>query len=239
MIEVRRRKRGISYAQKWFSRDARFRDSFRLVAYFQYRGGTPPGLFVRHPFSTVLIDLQREPEVIQADMHRNVRAEIRRADGEGISWEKGLAEDVFVEFHNSFARERGIMGIDVSQLRSFGSALLLTRATKGERTLAQHAYVVDPVESRARFLYSSSGRFEGTDSALVGRANRWCHWKDMIHLRSLGIRTYDLGGIAVGAGAEAVSGINDFKLRFGGATVREDHWFSLPYHLATLSGARQ
>jgi hypothetical protein len=95
---------------------------------------------------------------------------------------------------------------------------------------------VDPAESRARFLYSSSGRFEGSNSALVGRANRWCHWKDMLHLREHGIRTYDLGGIAVGAEAAAVSGINDFKIRFGGTTVREDHWLSPLFALAMLAG---
>jgi len=80
--------------------------------------------------------------------------------------------------------------------------------------------------------------FEGQNSALVGRANRWCHWKDMLYLREQGIRTYDMGGIAVGAEAAAVSGINDFKIRFGGTTVREDHWLSPLYYLASIAGAK-
>jgi lipid II:glycine glycyltransferase (peptidoglycan interpeptide bridge formation enzyme) len=60
----------------------------------------------------------------------------------------------------------------------------------------------------------------------------------MLYLRELGIRTYDMGGIAVGAEAAEVSGINDFKIRFGGTMVREDHWISPLYALATLAGVK-
>jgi hypothetical protein len=239
MTEIRRRRHGVGYAQKWFARRASARDTFRLVAYLQFLGKRPNGPFVRRHFSTVLIDLDREPGTIMAEMHRNVRAEIRRADGEGIAWEQGVDLSEFEAFHDAFAREKGIEGVDLSRLRSFGAALLLTRAVLDGKTLAQHAYIVDQGESRARFLYSSSGRFEGASSALAGRANRWCHWKDMLHLRERGIRTYDLGGIASGtAVAEERAGIDEFKMRFGGAVVREDHWLSPLYALAGVLGVR-
>jgi hypothetical protein len=239
MTEIRRRRHGVGYAQKWFARRAAVHDALGVVAYLQFLGKRPSGPFVRRQFSTVLIDLGREPDAIMADMHRNVRAEIRRADGEGISWEFGIDATEFESFHAAFAREKGIEGVDLSRLKSFGTALFLSRATQGGKTLAQHAYIVDQGESRARFLYSSSGRFEGANSALVGRANRWCHWRDMLHLRERGIRTYDMGGIASGtAAAEERAGIDEFKMRFGGAVVREDHWFSPLYVLAGFLGAR-
>jgi hypothetical protein len=168
-------------------------------------------------------------------MHKNVRYEIRRADGEGLAWETGVGLASFAEYHDAFARDKGFHGVGPARLESFGHALVLTRALKDGRTLSQHAYVVDREEGRARFLYSSSGRFEGSDTALVGRANRWCHWQDMLHLRGLGIRTYDLGGIAEGVDDPALLGINDFKQRFGGKTVREDHWLSPLYALATYA----
>jgi lipid II:glycine glycyltransferase (peptidoglycan interpeptide bridge formation enzyme) len=60
----------------------------------------------------------------------------------------------------------------------------------------------------------------------------------MLHLRERGIRTYDFGGIAVGAEAAARRGINDFKVGFGGRVVREDHWLSPLYALASAIGAR-
>jgi hypothetical protein len=239
MTEIRRRRRGVGYVQKWFARQASARDALRLVAYLQFLGKRPSGPFVRRPFSTVLIDLDREPDTIMADMHRNVRAEIRRAEGEGISWERGINPAEFEAFHGAFAREKGIEGVDLWRLKSFGAALLLTRASREGKTLAQHAYIVDEGESRARFLYSSSGRFEVANPALVGRANRWCHWKDMLHLRERGIHTYDLGGIASGtAAAEERAGIDEFKMRFGGVVAREDPWLSPLYALASLLGAR-
>ena len=237
MTEIKRSRHGLRYAQKWFARRASTRDALGVVAYLQFLGTRPSGPFVRRQFSTVLIDLHREPDAIMADMHRNVRAEIRRAEGEGISWEQGVDTAEFAAFHGAFAREKGIEGFDLQRLRSFGASLFLTRAVLHGKTLAQHAYIVDSAESRARFLYSSSGRFEGANSALVGRANRWCHWKDMLCLRDRGIRTYDLGGIASGtADAEERAGIDEFKLRFGGAVVREDHLLSPLYALARVLG---
>ena len=238
MTEVRRSKRGIGYTQRWFARMAHHADVFGFVAYYQFLGDRPPLLFLRRPFTTVLIDLTRDPDAIQADMHRNVRYEIRRADSEGLVWHLGLDPADFVSFHDSFASEKGIAGVDRVRLESFGKSLLLSRVIGQGTTLAQHAYVVDMTEGRARFLYSSSGRFGSTDAALAGRANRWCHWKDMLHLRGLGIRTYDLGGIAPGSVQPSVSGINEFKLRFGGKVVREDHWLSPLYSLASLAGVQ-
>ncbi len=237
MIDVRRRRHGIPYAQKWFARSVRRADLFGFIAYYQYLGDRAPALFTRRTFSTILIDICREPEAILGDMHRNVRYEIRRADTENLEWEAGVDLAVFASFHEAFVSKRAIHGVDEERLLSFGSSLLLSRSSRDGRTLAQHAYIVDPAESRARFLYSSSGRFLDGDSALAGRANRWCHWKDMLHLRGLGVRTYDLGGIATGSVDPALAGINEFKLRFGGTVVREDHWLSPLYLLASLLGS--
>jgi hypothetical protein len=234
MITVRRRSAGLPYSQKWFARATSPADALRVVAYYQYLGEGRPLFLIRQPFTTMHIDLAQDPDAITAGMHRNVRAEIRRADGDGVSWEAGFDHSDFARFHSSFARERGIEGVEIGQLQSFGAALLLTRVLSEGKTLAQHAYVVDTVERRARFLYSSSGRFEDTRGALVGRANRWCHWKDMMHLRAMGIRTYDMGGIAVGELTADVAGVNEFKVRFGGTIVREDHWVSPLFALARM-----
>jgi len=233
MIAVSRSKRGLPYVQKWFAREVRAADRFSLVAYFQYLGDRPPALFFKRPFVTLLVDLGMGPEAILAGMHRNVRNEIRRAENEGIAWEERIDTAGFLDFHGRFSREKGIDAVTESQLSSFGDAIFLTRVSREDRVLAQHAYVVDREERRARFLYSSSGRFDGADSALVGRANRWGHWKDMLHFHRLGMETYDLGGIAIDPEDPALRGINEFKSKLGGRTVREDHWFSAPYVLAT------
>jgi hypothetical protein len=238
MIVVRRTMHGLPYVQKWFARSRVAPDAFGFAAYYQFLGASPPLLFVRKPFTTIHIDLQKDPDAIQADMQKTVRYKIRRAENEGLHWEAGVAPADFAGFHDAFASEKGIEGIDLQRIDSFGPALILTRATQDGRTLAQHAHLVDRRESRARLVYSSSGRFEGMDPALAGRANRWCHWKDMMHFRQMGIRTYDMGGVAPRTRDRSLTGINDFKKGFGGTEIREDHWLSPLYYLASLAGAR-
>jgi hypothetical protein len=206
------------------------------VAYFQYLGERPPRLFFRKPFTTLLIDITREPDTILAEMQKTVRYKIRRADGEGLTWETGVDAREFVAFHEAFAKGKGIEGIDLPRIRSFGDALVLTRVAREGTVLAQHAHLLDASEGRARLVLSSSGRFEGGDPALIGRANRWCHWKDILEFRQRGIRTYDLGGFAPETTDPTLTGINDFKLGFGGRQVLESHWFSPLYALAMKLG---
>ena len=236
MINVRRSLRGIPYSQKWFARKVSSRDLLELVVYYQYLGGKTPPLFFRRSFSAAQIDLDREPEVIQADMQKNVRYKIRRAEKDGLRWEVGVNPGDFVSFHDSFAQKKGIEGVDLARIKSFGSAILLSHAVHDGRVLVQHAHLVDEREYRARMLYSSSARFDAEDAALVGRANCWCHWKEMLYFRERGIRTYDLGGIAMNVHDRVLEGINEFKLGFGGKIVQEDHWLSPFYFLASLAG---
>jgi hypothetical protein len=232
MTEIKRRKHGFGYTQKWFARRATSRDALRFVAYLQFQGNRPLGPFVRRSFSTVLIDLGREPDAIMADMQKNVRYKIRRAENDDLSWEAGVDEREFLGFHEAFAKDKGIEGVELSRIRSLGSALHITRVRRNGQVLVQHAYLVDGEEGRSRQLFSATGRFENTDSALIGRANRWCHWKDMLYFKDLGVTTFDLGGIKPDTHDRTIEGINEFKQGFGGKLVCEDHWLSPLYALA-------
>jgi hypothetical protein len=236
MVEVRRKRHGLSYTQKWFAREAGAGELGRFVVYYQYLGETPPRRFVRRPYSTAVVDLSHGSDAILEGMNKHTRHHVRRAEQDGLSWERDVPAEEFAAFHAAFAREKGIEGVDERRLASYGEHILLTRVRREGRVLAQHAYIVDRDEKRARFLYSSSGRFEGEGAAVVGRANRWCHWKDMLWLQDSGIVSYDLGGIAEGATDPALVGINEFKFELGGVLVREDHWLSPLYALVGRLG---
>jgi hypothetical protein len=238
MILVKRSLRGIPYVQKWFARDSSPGDVFGVAIYYQFLGARRPAFFFRQAFSAAQIDLAREEEAVLADMQKNVRYKIRRAEKDGLAWEMGVDPKDFADFHEAFTHKKGIEGVDLSRLESFGTSLVLSRVVLGTQVLAQHAHIVDAGESRARMLFSSSARFDGVDASLVGRANCWCHWKEMAHFRGLGIRTYDLGGIATNTTDRTLAGINEFKLGFGGSVVREDHWLSPLYFAASFAGAR-
>ena len=65
---------------------------------------------------------------------------------------------------------------------------------------------------------SSAG--EGEDRALVGRANRWLHWQDMLRFKRMGMKRYDWGGLFEDESVPERAGLNRFKKDFGGQPVR-------------------
>jgi lipid II:glycine glycyltransferase (peptidoglycan interpeptide bridge formation enzyme) len=55
----------------------------------------------------------------------------------------------------------------------------------------------------------------------IGRANRLLHWYEILTLKSLGFRLYDLGGIPLDSSDAAKNSIAQFKLEFGGTPLVE------------------
>ena len=141
MILVKRRLRGIPYVQKWFAHESAPADSFSVAIYYQYLGARRPAFFLRQSFSAVQIDLSREEEAVLADMQKNVRYKIRRAEKDDLRWEVGVAPKDFADFHEAFAHKKGIEGVDPGRLESFGASLVLSRVALGPQVLAQHAHL--------------------------------------------------------------------------------------------------
>jgi len=54
---------------------------------------------------------------------------------------------------------------------------------------------------------------------LVGRANRWLHWRDMLCFKEAGVQCYDWGGMFEDESTPERAGINRFKRDFGGQPV--------------------
>jgi lipid II:glycine glycyltransferase (peptidoglycan interpeptide bridge formation enzyme) len=55
---------------------------------------------------------------------------------------------------------------------------------------------------------------------LIGRANRWLHWQDMLRLKQMGLERYDWGGLFEDDSTPERAGINSFKKHFGGRQER-------------------
>ena len=55
----------------------------------------------------------------------------------------------------------------------------------------------------------------------IGRANRLLHWYEILTLKNLGFKLYDLGGIPLDSSDEAKNAIARFKLEFGGKLLVE------------------
>jgi hypothetical protein len=97
---------------------------------------------------------------------------------------------------------------------------VLTSASRNGEALVWHAYVMCGEAARLQYSGSCFRTRESDYRALVGRANRWLHWKDMLRFRRMGMKRYDWGGLFEDESAPERAGINKFKKGFGGREER-------------------
>lgn len=221
------RSRWLTTAQLWFDEPLGDRKA-DVIQYMQR--SQPLGGARCTEFHTILIDLSQSPEVLLSRMTKDTRYEIRRAgDKDGIthaSWASDSAEALprFCEFFDRFAASKHLPPANgrYLSLLAEGGQLDLSCARDAEgRELVWHAYYRGA--TRVRLMHSASLFREAADNAfrnLVGRANRYLHWQDMLRFRNEGIRIYDLGGWYAGQTDEEKLRINKFKEEFGGGRVR-------------------
>jgi hypothetical protein len=180
-------------------------------------------------YDTLLVDLSRSEDDLLAEMRKDTRYEIRRAaDKDSVSHQMidardSIAVEQFATAYDQFARSKGLAPINRRVLAGYarGSALALSQVSRQDgETLVWHAYLLG--QKRARLLHSAS-IFRDVDDkdmrALVGRANRLHHFRDMLHFKAIGLTEYDLGGWNKDTEDEEVQRVNRFKESFGGKHV--------------------
>jgi len=178
-------------------------------------------------FHTLRTDLTRPVDEIIATFDATCRHEIRRAGRRDEFYYEVIPEpidrlDEFITFYDKFARQKGISSIDRYWLGRAAAAhhLILSHAARDSEQLVWHAYLC--IGATACLMCSAS-LFRGKDSAfrsLVGRANRWLHWQDMLYFKRAGVRYYDWGGMFRDESTADCAGINQFKRMFGGRSMQ-------------------
>lgn len=181
------------------------------------------------PFSTVLIDLRLDEEQIFAAFKKEARQEIRRCEKDGVrheAWQNPDAQqlDEYCRFYDEFAATKNLPLAPRKKLAEYAAAgkLMLTRAVHEDKVLLWHSFVL--TSRRCRGLQSASHTRLVEDKSyrqMVGRANRFCHWHDMLKAKSLGLLEYDLGGWYTGSDNTELVRVNKFKEEFGGSVVEE------------------
>ena len=203
-----------------------------LVRYFQI-AGSPRGVRAV-PFTTLCIDIARPTEQIFSSFSSHTRRKVRRSETrDHLAYEfvphpdrRLIAE--FIMSYREFCRQKGLpisglRRID-ALLKQWKLALSVARTVDG-KTLVWHSYLISG--NRARLLQSVSlfRNYAGSgDRNMMGRANRWLHWRDMCALREVGVATYDLGGWYGGHNDQEKLRINAFKEGFGGTPTVEFGW---------------
>jgi len=190
------------------------------------------------PRSSVHVDLRRTPEAILAGCTKGHRADIRRAERQGVAVRDGGPEDT-PTFHAIMRAtgERASFAVHSADYYRAALALHLPRArlliaALDGRPVAAHMVFADA--HCGRYLYS------GADEAgLKSGANHLLEWHAITWARELGCERYDLWGVpdalgrAAGATDEAerealaaeaqkdpLIGVYRFKKGFGGEVVR-------------------
>ncbi len=222
---IRTNGRGVIYGEVWYEEELPGNAGVDIV---QYRQRAAPVAHARTtPFLSLVSDLAVDETALIGAFGKDCRYKIRRADSkDGLALEFLTAPESRLEefrcFFDGFAAQKSIEPADPGWLRAACQAgqLVLSAARRGGDVLVWHAHVAD---ARSARLQHSASNFRSGDNeyrALVGRANRWLHWRDMLQFRERGLRRYDWGGLFADEGTPDRAGINKFKREFGGQTER-------------------
>ena len=130
--------------------------------------------------------------------------------------------EVLSRAHHHLRRRKpnSLLPLNMTRLRrlSGSRSLAITRCESADgEILSVHSYILS--ENRARLFHSIS-LFEKNDSSarksLIGRANRFHTWRDILYFRGLDYSIFDMGGFYEGTADAERAFISKFKREFGG-----------------------
>jgi lipid II:glycine glycyltransferase (peptidoglycan interpeptide bridge formation enzyme) len=167
------------------------------------------------PRRTLLMDLSREPEELLAAMRKKTRQYIHKAERAGVATEETRDLDRFLRVLRAVA-ERDRFATHSPEyfarlLAAFGDRAHLMIARIGGDDAG--ALLLVRIDDRAWELY---GGWSGAHAE--ERPFYLLKWRAMMRMRQLGVRRYDMYGLAEGA-EDRLAGVENFKLGFGGDVV--------------------
>ena len=221
MVEIKESRKGMPMYYLWYAKEPKKCNGF--VTYKQSL--IPIGKNVEK-FPTLLTDLTQEEEEIWKQFAKNCAYEIKRAKREEVSVEilesSRISEQEireFCEFFDQFWESKGIRQADPEEFYKEAKTyidngcMVFSKAKIDGQTIVYHTYVVEGEYTRLLHSASLYRISQDRKPAIVGMANRYLHWEDMLYFKEKGIQKYDWGGAGEG---EDVIGITRFKESFGG-----------------------
>ena len=220
---IRLQGRLVRYGELWFDEEPPYSAGVDILVY-RYRAA-PIAHARTIALRTLRSDLTVPAETIVAAFDANCRRQIRHAGRDRLRYELFDATDESIEefasFFDAFARGKGLGLADRHWLRRVAAEnqLTFTCVSCAGRPLVRHAQLRagDIVQ-----VTNSASLFRGMneeDRALVGRANRWLHWQNMLAFKDAGAHCYDWGGMFADESSPEHAGVNRFKRGFGGVPV--------------------
>ncbi|MDP4179699.1 MAG: hypothetical protein Q8942_01255 [Bacillota bacterium] len=230
MLVLKKRKLFLKLEEVYYAQDhATYKTNADIVLFYQCVKSQE----VCHNKNTLHIDLSKDEEALFSDLHEHTRRELMRArnDSNKYIFNENPTMEQFIEFcdfYNVFASTKGITSIDPVSYKLLleNNSFIITKMLDNEdKVLCYHTYIVDG--HRARTQHSCSQFRNSEDKnyrALVGRANRELHWKDMMTFKEKEFSIYDFGGLALNDDP-VMKNIDKFKMSFGGKIVTEYEFY--------------
>jgi hypothetical protein len=220
------RDRGALFGECWFDNEAPPSDCNVDVLAFRQRSA-PIANSHCTPQLTLVSELTTDPNALLEKFARTCRQSILRADRRDELWMElttrpGAHIRDFCSFYDAFARQKRLRPANGVWFEAACDADCLAIATvwKGKEPLVRHAYVLG---GEIIHLHTSASLFRTQDQdnrALIGRANRWLHWRSMLYFAERGATRHDWGGLFETESTPEQEGVNRFKKDFGGKPER-------------------
>jgi hypothetical protein len=169
-------------------------------------------------YRTVMLDVDRDLDAIQASLHKNWRQSIRRAERGGVVATFGTDLDRFDEFARMSDALRARKGFDVELDDRFFAEVQQDLPDNDQLVVGLAYHDGAPVAGNVTAIHGDTGVYllgASTEAGLRSQASYLLHWRTIELLRERGLSCYDLGGID----PDANPGVSAFKLRTNGLDV--------------------
>ncbi len=202
------------FREIFFASSVSYIDIFRLTRYY-YPKKKPLIGFIGKEAYTASIDISSDEEEFFSKFKKNTKYEIKRAKREGVSFEIENDLNLFYNYYNEFAKSKKLELLRYDTLLKYKNNLIITKAVKDGKILSMHGHIYD---DKIAILLFSASLFrivkDNKERNLIGYANRFLHYEEMIYFKSLGCKIYDFGGYAYNTDNKVEQQINYFKDSF-------------------------
>jgi hypothetical protein len=225
----------------WMAERPRLVDAVRFAHYFHCRDTRRHPGFHRDVKYTKVVDLSPSYETLFDSFSKHTRRKIKQGSKESFQFEWDVSELELIDVYSRFARDNNLPEVEKRLIDAYWPDMKVTKLTYHGRTLVLHSLIVDKEARRACMLHDAAMFRQMPDQRhknLIGFANRYLHFLDMMHLKDMGITSLDLGGYARDTKDPHLQNINEFKDGFGGELVEMSNYVSYPLHLYRLLSRR-
>lgn len=137
---------------------------------------------------------------------------------------------MFCEYFNEFSRQKGIHTITRNNLKHLidANAFLYTKLLDAHtgKPLCFLTYILHNNRASGQFGCSHFRvEAKSAERNKIGKANKYLHYHNMLYLKEQGYTFYDFGGYHTDESGRPLTGIDQFKLYFGGIPFKEYAFF--------------